>query len=281
MTRSTSLLLLALSLFASGCLSTRVAYDNADWVLMREVRKMTCPDDARAEALEREIQGLHYWHRRVELPRYVSFLKRFAALVEQPAERTRFDALFAELGRGWDRLRRRMVKSATAHVQAFGPRELTCMREALAERWKEGMEKIEEADEDYGDDRLEERLDWIERWAGDLNDAQKALLAAVHPPELERDRALHLARRDAGERFLTALEAADRAGRAEMLQRLGQDSLAFYTPEGRVLAEAARARTHDLAWETSRVLDVEQRVALRDKLLEFARELAAIARPSG
>ncbi len=62
---------LILALQVVGCYgpgAIQAAYENADWLVGKEVERRLCPSSTRRAAYERAIDRLHRWHRTKELP---------------------------------------------------------------------------------------------------------------------------------------------------------------------------------------------------------------------
>jgi hypothetical protein len=172
------LLLLLVGLLVQGCSAVRLGYGNADslarwWI--DQYLDLTPEQDALARE---RLAHFHAWHRKTQLPDYVSLLhqgQRFVA--GQPAVA---DAL--SLGDGIIRRGRTLAEQATADIAEFLPTVTPAQIERMAARMTEkNTDHAKEAQLAEGESgrrkaRYKRLLERTEYWFGDFSDEQRAAL---------------------------------------------------------------------------------------------------------
>ncbi|MFN6406509.1 MAG: DUF6279 family lipoprotein [Limnohabitans sp.] len=165
------LLALLVLLALQGCSAIKLGYQQLPtlsyWWLDSTVSFSSEQSVRAKEALEQ----LHQWHRREELPRYVSFLQNQTQWSQNAAEPVQLCNAFAEAQNRMDRLMREAVRQAAPVALLLGPRQLSHM----ARQWDK---KNEDWEKDWlrGDDqaRMERR---VERVTGRYSDFYGTLSA--------------------------------------------------------------------------------------------------------
>ncbi len=273
-------LVLALALAPlSGCSSTSIAYDNADWLLKREINRYTCPSPAQEEWLEREIEKLHRWHRQHELPRYARTLRALAWGLK-PAQRTKtLEGFFAALEAAGRRFTARISQPAAQYLAAGGAAQRRCLTKGMKKQYDKNMANLGLPRGRYIAKQLEKLEDRLDDWVGDLTTAQKSAvdkqLAARHGTHREMAAAWGLW----GARLVKMLkEPGEKAARIKRLKQALSDRFALYTESERKLIHRWDERNREMTRTVARLLTPNQSARLKKKLLKLAGELEEISR---
>lgn len=176
--RGTVALLLISALLVSACSSTKVAYRYADWGIVWWVEDYVTLTDAQKQQLNIDIDQFRQWHCSAELPRYQTWLNDLESDIRKGSldqsdiafhQEQLFDFFAPLLSRVPPIARNLLASLSEAQV-----RELT-------RNMKKNQQELEE--EFLADDpeataaaRAERTLERVERWLGDLNDDQKAIV---------------------------------------------------------------------------------------------------------
>ena len=172
------MLFVAVGLLLQGCSAVRLGYGNAD-SLARWWVDQYLDLSPEQDALARErLTRFHVWHRKTQLPDYVSVLRQgqqfFAG---QP---TGAEAL--ALGDGMIRRGRTLAAQATPDIADFLATVTPDQIERMAGRWvKKNAEYVEEAQLADGESgqrkaRYKRVLERAEYWFGDFSGEQRAAL---------------------------------------------------------------------------------------------------------
>ena len=167
-----SLLLLA------GCSSTKVAYQYADWGIVWWVEDYIPMTSEQENQLEKDIVELRQWHCSSELPRYSAWLAELKNDVrsrdlERETVAYHQEQLFSFFGPLADRAKPAAIRLLSSlsddQVDALAANMAESQAELEEEFLAENREKTREA-------RAERTRERVERWLGDLNPEQVAIV---------------------------------------------------------------------------------------------------------
>jgi hypothetical protein len=264
----------AMTVLLSGCFgpaALETAYDNADWLIGKEVERRFCPEAPRRAAFERAIDGLLRWHRKYELPRYAATLRQLARSLDGGLTRAEFDGVANEVEEARRRLWKRLARPSVSLLASAETHELECMERSAAE----GLEKAtaDAAKTTAALDRVKSLVSRLEDFTGSFSDVQtNALVTAwgMTPESLEADLA---ERRQSATAFLAIFEQQDPRARQRALEAVfgGRRRLAGDD------AEATRRRGLDRIWTLVDLLTDEQRATLKSSAETLAEMLDGMA----
>jgi len=272
-------LLLAAAL-AAGC-TTRLAYNNADFLIERYVDGFVEFDGPQQADFDRRLDALLAWHRDRELPAYVAWVGRIRAGVVSGQEVTAGEvrAWTDELLGFWGRIGRRLAPELVALAGSLTDGQVDALleqlREGQAERVDRWLDRTPEA-------RIERRVRGMERflkrWAGSLSDAQEARIrdwAARILPTTE----LWLANRESWiEECAAALGSrTDREALEAAVERLFVEPSVRWDDAYRQAIEVNSALTSEFLAEFISGLEPRQRARADERLGDLQADLAALA----
>lgn len=173
-------LLALLALLLSGCSAVRLAYDNADRLVLWEARDYVALEREQRRWLRARIGVLLYWHRTEQLPEWSRTLREFDLMVQDGVDVDQLDQLYAR-GLAWsDELLLQVLPTVTDLMASFSAAQAEGLPGALAENntgLNEDYEGLEpDAQRAVWRDKVRDSLtDWI----GPLTAAQEQLLIAT------------------------------------------------------------------------------------------------------
>lgn len=164
-----------IGLLVSGCL-VRMAYNNADRLLLWEVEHYFDLTSAQSDdTLQRLRQHLH-WHRSQELNASLAFLQRVRQRAADNVTDDEVQQSFVE----FDELRRtlveRLVPDSVALFALLNDAQLTHLEEALGEANEEWEERAAMQPAQRIQERTQRLLRVVEDWIGPLDDSQEQTL---------------------------------------------------------------------------------------------------------
>ena len=277
-----AMLVLAAAL-ATGC-TTRLAYNNADFLIERYVDGYVVFDGPQQAEFDGRLDALLAWHRDMELPAYVAWIGRVRSGVVSPGEVTGAEvrAWTDELFGFWGRVGRRLAPELVALAGTLTDGQV----DTLLERLREGQaERVERWSGRTTEARIERRVRGMERflgrWAGRLSDSQEDLIrdwAGRIAPTTE----LWLANREGWiEELGAALRSrSDRQALEAAVERLFVEPSARWDAVYRQTIEANSALTSDFLAEFISGLEPGQRARADERLGDLQADLAALATSS-
>jgi hypothetical protein len=261
----------------TGCSATKLAYNQADWYLTREVSKVFCPTSEQRDALKREVVSFMRWHRRHELPLYAKDLRRLARGLERPVSRKLFDDAVAVVDRAWARAKRRLARPLVALGARLGTKQVACLAVKLRRDHDETLKELEASEDAFRARRADKVVDTVEKWVGDLSGSQrKKVRAAVGGRRAARSEAR--AQLNAGRRVAAVLGRRDASYKQTWLKAVFGRRYATFTTAERELMLRRDRRRRRMIRDLAVTLDASQRGRLKRKLLSFAEDFEALAR---
>ena len=258
----------------------RLAYQQADWLVLREMDSYLDLGDVQRERVEGALEASLQRHRTEQLP-------AFAGAFADAAGRARTGLREEDLR--WALEQGRILLTDTAALML--PTLAAALAELTPEQRRHLAERISEHNEEYvernaldapKDERLRRRaeraVEHIERWTGPLSDEQAALVrdARMAMPDLSADWLAYNQDRQAA--LMTLLERGASAGEVETLLRswwLDRSGLPAALARKRDALAEARIR---LLARLDTTLDSVQREHLVDRLEDLADDANALVR---
>jgi len=275
--------LIVAALALAACSFTRIAYNNADTVVLFMAGSYLDLDDAQAKELSARVALLHQWHRAKEMPVY-------AALLRSASQRAARGITAEDVAWGLSNVRARYRSLAagaaeeTAPVLAtLGAPQLAALEHKFAEENEKYAKKYLALDDDKRRRaQLDRTLKRIEDFTGDLTREQEVLVERFVLAH-ERHVVLRFEDRQRWQRDALAL-----LGRHPEAHEIGERlAETFNRPELRRSEEFLR---EDRRWDEDlgrllvdldRTLSAKQRAHLVRRLEDYAEDFATLAGRKG
>jgi len=170
-----SLALIAATAFVlSGCSSTKLAYQYADWGIVWWVDDYIPMTDQQEARLEQDILALRDWHCSTELPRYSDWLAELKQDVRTgDLDRTRVTYHQQQLFSFIPPLADRAKPAATRLLSSLSDKQVRALADNMAENQAAKEEEfLAGTPEQTRQARAERTMERVERWLGPLNESQ-------------------------------------------------------------------------------------------------------------
>ncbi|QJR82569.1 hypothetical protein CA267_018325 [Alteromonas pelagimontana] len=179
-------LLMGLGLmFLAGC-SSKLAYNNLDWLVYWYMDDYIELNDAQEKAFDKKLSGWLDWHRSQELQKYIEQLKTLRTDVENDnLTESQLLKHLSEATDHWHRVRNKLAPQLAAMAEKLEDEQVIRLFAALEadnkEEEEELQELLEESEEEQAKDHLEDMEEDMEERLGDLTHEQKAIIARFSP----------------------------------------------------------------------------------------------------
>jgi uncharacterized protein YukE len=268
-----------LAVALAACAAPQVAYQKLDWLASWKLGQYVELDDGQARVFESDFRQLWHWHRHSELGSYGQDLRELARATQHPMspEDVRAWALRAEAHS--HRVLERAIEPACVLLSSFDDAQRESVLERIGHDIEEDAEEYLDSSEPEMRKQARKRMrKALERWVGDLDDRQEAMLDAWSGTRPQRYREWIEERRQWRARLADVLE---RRGQADFCDRFQTLLLRPRQAEDGDLVNEANAD----AWfgflaSFSATLDEAQRAHLHDKLVGLASDFEALQRRS-
>lgn len=213
---------LALLIFLAGCSQTRLAYRYADWGVVWWVEDYISLTSEQEVQLNQDLALLRQWHCSAELPRYRQWL---TVLKSDLAEGTPSEAtvLFhqEQLMDFLPDLLKRAAPVAINLLSSLSDEQVAELGENMAEKQRElEQEMLEGTSAETARARAERTIERIERWLGDLNQEQRAIVENWSADRGQQTEIWLAGRRNWQLALLDTLEQRRQPGFAEQVNEL-------------------------------------------------------------
>lgn len=170
-------LVFVISLLALTACSSKLAYNNLDWLAYWFIADDVELNEPQSTLLESQLSELLDWHRQVELPKYQSRLMQLREqILADKVQAIDWSELMAFIQQRWLALRDRSTDLAMEQIPSLSEVQILELFLALDESNQERLEEVER-DEDK---RFEQRYEQLEKTArgllGSINEEQALLL---------------------------------------------------------------------------------------------------------
>ncbi|WP_238942469.1 DUF6279 family lipoprotein [Marinobacter sediminum] len=273
-----STLLLVAIVALSGCSSTRMAYRYADWGVVWWVEDYVTLTDAQKTQLYDDLDDLRGWHCATELPKYQVWLDTLETDVRQ--QNITPEVLSEhqdELLGFFPPLLSRATPIASRLLASLNDAQVRELTDNMAERQRElEQEYLGEDPTATAAARAERTSERLERWLGDLNDNQQAIVTRWSE---QRDRQTEIwlqGRRNWQLAFLDALERRQEPGFEQEVARLLNESTSIRGEEYETMMERSRVALNTLIHDVVAAGDTVQLAHLENRTAELNRDFEAL-----
>jgi hypothetical protein len=200
-------IVLAISLFISGCNTVSLIYSNADRYLQHKIYGYTSFNARQKKAIAQDISDYMIWHRKNALPQYIQFLQNLngAAQYDGRLSNGEIALLREQLLDLYKKTLAPAVKPSAEILSSLDSKQIGELEHNLAEENKKiDHEELEVSEKDSLDKRADRTVDFLEWLAGDLSREQEQKVR-----EMSRDlpfvKDIYIRQREANQRRLISL----------------------------------------------------------------------------
>lgn len=265
-------------LILSGCSSTKMAYRYADWGAVWWVEDYVSLTDAQERKLTRDVDQLRQWHCANELPKYQQWLDVLQSDVRQ--RNLDPDAIAFHQEQLFDLFPPLLAKVTPIATDLLASLSDAQVRE-LADNMKERQRELE--DEFLADEpattasaRAERTEERVERWLGELNDDQRAIVANWSAQRGQQTEIWLQGRRNWQVALLDVLERRREPGFAADVERLIRDSGEIRGKEYQAMMADSRAALKTLMHDVMTAGDSAQFAHLHSRAAELNSDFEAL-----
>lgn len=180
--RSTlALAILLTTLLLSACI-IRLAYNNADWLLVWQLDKSFDLTRPQKEFLKGRLAGHLHWHRETELTKTIVFLRNTQAAVANGMTKNQLENALAEFATLRNTLAAQLADDSAEFFAQVSDEQLEHLQDTLKKSNKAWEKRLALPPRKRSAERTERILDIVTDWIGALSDAQTRQLT----PSIER-----------------------------------------------------------------------------------------------
>lgn len=260
-------------LVLAACSSITLFYTFADDAIESEVDDYLDLDDDERVLVGQEVDALMHWHRTEMLPRYATFLRAQAVMIET-GEFTREivdTSYFQVRDLMYATLRGAFAPAASILMRHTGPAKLGHLRRRMTEKMEERVERARHPRADRVERRAKRYVENIERFTGPLSEPQIALIRR-HAENTDEDGFTwinyRMLRETAFLKFLAARPSE--AEIAAFLDKVLLHAEDIVGPDYRTYRNTGTAKFRELMYRIAIISTPKQRRTAARKLRDYA-----------
>lgn len=164
-------------LLLAGCSMAKLAYDYADRLLLHEFDSYVGLTNAQKVVVLDDLRSRLATHQQEELPEYHRFLQNTRDVLADGLTREEVDRAFDRVKELYDLGVKQTLPLMARTLTMLQPEQLNYLADRLADDEADIRERLDDSDTERYERRVERSIENIERWTGDLDEAQRELIA--------------------------------------------------------------------------------------------------------
>jgi len=270
-------ILIALGL-ASGCSSTTLIYNNANWYLSGKIDDYFSLSNDQEDQIDQHIEQFFKWHRHNELPEYAAFISRFNVVYANGLTAQELVLLNNQFTSARARVARALIEPASQFFTTVSDKQLDHYDAHFYKQLAKRKEKASLSTEEANEAEFEELLDDLEDWFGNFDENQKAKLRLISDAMPHRDGQRFQRREQRHREFLALLRT--RPERSSIKQYLYNRFVTRtdISPEQRERRLANRQQWQSRILEIDKLITQKQRQRAMDRLTDYRDDFISLSK---
>lgn len=170
---------LLLTLLLTGCSSTSLVYNNANWLIRGKIDDYFSLTGPQQQQLKLNIDSILKWHREQELVEYADLLHQFTLQFADGLTRQEIDLTVDKVSSARIRFVEASIPTARQLLSTVSIKQIDYYHQAFIEKRDEQAKKLLMSNEAYAEENFTRFIEIIEEWFGDINENQMAQLRIV------------------------------------------------------------------------------------------------------
>ena len=160
----------------SSCSTLSVTYDYADWILYWKVDQYFDVSPEQESLLENRLNTLHSWHRKEEIPRYVSYLKDIHQYWQDGLTHEEVDQTLQRYETLRNRFLQRLASDSAVFLATVNTQQVQHLEHRIQVENQKLLTRIGIDADERRENRVTSALDWLHDWLGDISSHQEHLI---------------------------------------------------------------------------------------------------------
>ncbi|GEM_PF-3377125 len=176
-------LLLIVLLTSSSCSRTDFFYSIAGWAVLGKIRDYFQLTEKQEVFLSEKIDAALAWHKKKELPKTVSFLKKFNIYFKDGLIEQELDAIRLDYNNLWVALMKKVIFDWATFLESVNSDQIEELPSKLDKRNEFLKEKLKLTDEEWSAEDADWLVEILEDWVGSLSKDQIIKIQKMIKPD--------------------------------------------------------------------------------------------------
>lgn len=254
-------------LFLGGCSAFSFLFERLDWLVGWKLDQMYQLDEAQELIVEEGSEAMQDWFRHEAFPLWVEQLQQSRSLWREGKQQSALLNMQSVFEQGWQSFLQAVKPEVVRFALTLDAQNAEHFRQYNTEQQKDWFEYARS-----GEAKVENRIERLEDWFGDLDPGQEARVAQhilLYPNE-------YTIRIDNNRSWNERLLQASLAGDAKALSAWLDDPSQWWTEDYRQLRTFNRAAMEGLLFELLPTLSADQKEAVDDKVSDWINSLVDV-----
>jgi hypothetical protein len=164
--------LILLTALLTGCSSTSLVYNNADWLVRGKINDYFPLSASQKQQLKSDIDTIIQWHRRQELAEYSNLLNQFTQQYTDGLTSEALDLFFDKVSSARIRIVETSIPTASQFLSTVSVKQIDYYDRVFLEKRTEQAKEIDTPSEEYDDKNFIDFIKNVEEWFGDFDEKQ-------------------------------------------------------------------------------------------------------------
>ena len=168
-----------LTALLTGCSSTSLVYNNADWLVRGKIDDYFPLSGSQQKQLKADIDTIHQWHRQHELAEYSDLLNQFTEQYADGLTSEEIDLFYNKVSSARIRLVETIIPTASQFLSTVSIKQIDYYDRVFLEKRAEKVKKLETPPEQYADENFTIFIGNLKKWFGAFDENQIAQLRII------------------------------------------------------------------------------------------------------
>lgn len=168
-----------LTALLTGCSSTSLVYNNADWLVRGKIDDYFPLSGSQQQQLKADIDTILQWHRHQELAEYSNLLNRFTQQYADGLTSEELDQFFDKVSSARIRLVETSIPTASQFLSTVSIKQIDYYDRTFLEKRAKQAKELDTLPEEYADENFTDFIENLEEWFGDFDENQMTQLRII------------------------------------------------------------------------------------------------------
>lgn len=168
-----------LTALLTGCSSTSLIYNNADWLVRGKIDDYFSLSGPQQQQLKTDIDSILLWHRQQELPEYSDLLNQFTQQYADGLTSEELELFFDKVSSAHIRLAEAIIPKASQFLSTVSIKQIDNYDRVFLKKRTERAKELEMPTEEYGENKFTDFIENMEDWFGDFDEKQIVQLRSI------------------------------------------------------------------------------------------------------